>query len=88
MKSDYRVVTFNGPRRIIFIEDLNLGRMSITNNAEEVFLDVQSNFQGNPRVVYKDTDGLWWEIKYVNWHATFERFHGVAWDILKDKDLS
>ena len=88
MRSDYRVITFNSPRRIIFIEDLNLGRMSITNNAEEVFLDVQSNFQGNPRVVYKDTDGLWWEIKYANWNTTFERFHGVAWDILKDKDLS
>jgi hypothetical protein len=92
MRSDYKVVGLNGPRRIIFIEDLNLGRMSVTNDAEAVMNDVHSNYSGKPRVVYKDSDGLWWEMIPSDhpWEGSiigFERFHGVAWDILKDKEL-
>jgi hypothetical protein len=91
MRSDYRVITFNGPRRIIFIEDLNLGRMSVTNDAYAVLQDVWSNFQGHPRVVYKDSEGVWSEIILKEaWtqNVTFKPWHGVAWDILQDKELS
>ena len=88
LRTDYQVITFNGPRRIIFIEDLNLGRMSVTNDAEAVLEDVWSKFSGNPRVVYKDSDGIWSEIVYCNFAISFKPWHGVAWDILQDKTLS
>ena len=59
--SDWEFVRQEG--NVVFIRDLDLGRMSVTNDADNVFDDCQELY-GNPscRVVYLDTDGNWDEI--------------------------
>ena len=87
-RSQWRVVEIQ--KDIVFIEDLN-GSVSVTNDAENVFATVTSQkFSDDPitRVVYKDSDGEWWEIinNHTTWMGTgigFERWDGLAWDLLK-----
>lgn len=47
---------------ILIIEDLNLGRMSVTNNAEgvinEIYDQLGSNLH-NCHIIYKDSEGVW-----------------------------
>ena len=79
--------------KIIFIEDMcNLtGGMSITNDAEDVLKYWHESLGSDWRVVYKDTDGEWWEIVggtggTTSWMGTsisFRPWHGLEWDILK-----
>jgi len=59
--SDWEFVGQEG--NVVFIRDLNLGRISVTNDAEEVYTDCQELY-GNPdcRVVYQDSEGNWDEI--------------------------
>ena len=59
--SDWEFVRQEG--NVVFIRDLNLGRISVTNDAEEVHTDCQELY-GNPdcRVVYQDSEGNWDEI--------------------------
>ena len=59
--SDWEFIRQEG--NVVFIRDLNLGRMSVTNDAEEVYTDCQELY-GNPdcRVVYQDSEGNWDEI--------------------------
>lgn len=45
----------------VFLEDLDNGGMSVTNDAENVYLDVTNAYRGH-RVIYKDSTGLWDEI--------------------------
>ena len=75
--------------KIIFIEDMcNLtGGMSITNDAEDVLKYWHESLGSDWRVVYKDTDGEWWEIvtqiSRTAENIRFDRWHGLDWDILK-----
>jgi len=52
---------------VIEIIDLNLGNMSVTNDVENVLIEISERFQeGNPlaesAVIYRDSEGLWDEI--------------------------
>jgi hypothetical protein len=66
---------------IVFIQDLNLGGRSVTNDAEAVFLECQQQY-GQCRVVYQDSEGEWAEITYANFAAFFKPWHGLVWDRL------
>jgi hypothetical protein len=81
-------------RGIVFIEDLDRG-ISVTNDAEDVWNRVHGDGLDGPskRLVYKDTQGEWWEMvpTYVDTHGTgqhselrikFKRWHGHVWDAL------
>ena len=59
--SDWELVRQEG--NVVFIRDLDLGRISVTNDAEEVHTDCQELY-GNPscRVVYQNSEGNWDEI--------------------------
>lgn len=77
-------------RKIIFIIDDCWGNyLSITNDAEEVLRYHMITLGKDWRVVYQDTEGEWWEIKYASgfstgvWRVVFEPWDGLAWDILK-----
>jgi hypothetical protein len=58
-KSDYNWGIKEG---ILVIEDLNLGRMSVTNNAEGVINEIYSQIGAqlhNLDIIYKDSEGIW-----------------------------
>lgn len=59
-KADYRFV--EETPEIVFIEDLNLGGKSITNDAEAVVETLLSYINPKLRIVYKDTCGMWNEL--------------------------
>lgn len=76
---------------IIFIRDANLGRMSVTNDAEEVYRWINKVVYPGRRVVYQDSDGEWSEIMSVaggrptEWRIVYKPWHGLEWDILSRK---
>lgn len=58
-RSDYNWGIKDG---ILVIEDLNLGRMSVTNNAEGVINEIYSQIGAqlhNLYIIYKDSEGIW-----------------------------
>ena len=69
---------------IVFIRDLD-GPVSVTNDAENVWDIIQTNWPGR-RVVYQGTDGEWFEIvKTTTWMGKgigFRPWHGMVWDKL------
>ena len=88
MPAQYSIVDYNSNHHIVFIRDLNMGGMSVTNDAENVYGRVRTQF-GAVRVVYQDSNGDWDEIKLAagsspgDWRIVFEPWNGLAWDILK-----
>ena len=93
MRAQFAMVKKDYKHNIIFIEDIanHTGGTTITNDAEAVFkyLDqTESHDAPTPafwRVVYKDTDNEWWEIKPNSAMdlMQFEKWHGYNWDALK-----
>lgn len=86
MKSDWEVVSHeihkgDPMETFVFIRDLNRGRMSVTNDAEAVFLECQRRY-GRCRVIYQDSEGDWCEITYANFAAFFKPWYGEVWDRL------
>lgn len=82
-------------RGIVFIEDLDQG-ISVTNDAENVWRRAMTDTQPGtyPRLVYKDTQGEWWEMfptffdnhgigKHSDFVIEFKCWHGHVWDALK-----
>lgn len=61
-ESDYRVVKVNTEQRIVWIVDYDDSR-SVTNDAEAVVAALQPEYPGF-RVIYRDTDGNWDELKH------------------------
>lgn len=57
-RSTYEIVLIEDDR--VFIVDLDQGK-SVTNDAENVWREVQSNFPGR-RLIYRDTMNRWDEI--------------------------
>jgi hypothetical protein len=58
-KSDYR---FKFIDNVLVIEDLNLGRMSVTNNAEDVISEIITTTEKKLTehfIIYKDSEGIW-----------------------------
>lgn len=88
MPAQYSIVEYNSNHQIVFIRDLNMGGMSVTNDAENVYGRVRTTY-GAVRVVYQDSEGEWFEIKLItganpaDWRVAFEPWDGLAWDILK-----
>ena len=59
MKSDWVIVSVTEDK--VLIKDLNLGRMSVTNDAENVYAHLQKQYP-DKRVIYCDSDDNWDEI--------------------------
>jgi hypothetical protein len=57
--ADFKVV--NDTANIVYIEDLDLGNISVTNDAEWVVKEVINRF-GPKRIIYKDSEGYWDEL--------------------------
>ena len=74
-KCDFVVVEVKSD--IVFLIDLDLGNMSVTNDAEAVWCYVQKNWPGK-RVVYRDSMGYWDEIVMAdeNSRADFVAYDG------------
>jgi hypothetical protein len=55
------------PDRVFIVDDYNDASptMSVTNNAEAVVEDVNQTFP-NRRIIYRDTEGRWDELKHNN----------------------
>lgn len=58
--ADFRIVAETD--EIVFIEDMNLGNVSVTNEAEYVVQTVLSNHGTRRRIIYKDSEGQWDEL--------------------------
>jgi hypothetical protein len=46
----------------LIIEDLNLGRMSVTNCIEDVVEEISKTLNVDPvnwKIIYRDSDGIW-----------------------------
>lgn len=76
---------------IVMIRDLErFGCLSVTNDAERVFGQINAFRRGSPlRVVYQgqDPNSEWWEIVGTfdfgdDWRVTFKPWHGEVWDRL------
>lgn len=65
-KSDYNYAIEEN-ENLIIVEDLNRGRMSVTNNIEEVVCEIQDKHPDCyfEYVIYFDSEGVWdaWDIK-------------------------
>ena len=96
MKAQFAMVEMDYKHNIIFIEDIanHTGGCTITNDAEAVFNHIDENYSHAAptpkrwRVVYKDTEGDWWEMiphetRIGNMYMRFEKWHGIEWDTLK-----
>lgn len=90
VRSRFHQVDRDIKNNIVFIEDdCNLygGIMSVTNDAENVVTWFRDIYGNRVRIVYLDTDKEWWEIVWVLGHngteVSFERWNGLAWDLLK-----
>ena len=73
---------------VLFIQDLNLGRRSVTNDAEQVLEWCREHHGKNIRVVYRDSENEWSEIvdNVETWMGKgigFKPWYGLDWDILK-----
>lgn len=89
MKAMVTLVDRDVKNNIVFIEDLSnhTGSVSITNDAERVVSWFRELYGNRIRIVYKDTVNEWWEIVWSlelgYTDVSFERWNGLAWDLLK-----
>jgi hypothetical protein len=89
VRSTWAMVEVDPKNMIFFIEDIChlTGEMSITNDAENVCNYFRVKHGKGWRVVYKDTDGEWWEIVMTESRMSrdigFRPWHGVVWDTLQ-----
>lgn len=93
VRSTWAMVEVDPKNMIFFIEDIChlTGEMSITNDAENVCNYFRVKHGKEWRVVYKDTDGEWWEIvknygstrSWMGQGIEFRPWHGVVWDRLQ-----
>ncbi len=58
--ADYQIVKITD--KIIFIQDLNLGNISVTNDAEWVVENILNQYNPPKRIVYRDSEGQWDEL--------------------------
>ena len=88
-RSDWQVTDVNEAHGIVFVEDLNLGRMTVTNDAENVYAAIIKIYGIGTRVVYRDSEGEQSEmIEVVNWLGTnigFKPWNGLVWDVLSQE---
>ncbi len=88
MRACSRLHNRDEKNNITYIEDManQTGGMTITNDAEAVVDYYRSIYGNRVRIVYLDTDGEWWEIKWTidlnGTHVNFKQWHGLAWDKL------
>ena len=59
--ADFEIVKVSP--EIIWIRDLNLGNISVTNDAEGVCRRVWHEYPGR-RIIYQDSEGDWSELKH------------------------
>ena len=88
MRARCSIVERDDKNNIVFLKDLSsqYGSTTITNDAEAVVDYYRSIYGNRVRVVYKDTDNEWWEIKWTidldGTHVNFKQWHGMVWDKL------
>lgn len=58
-QSDYRIVSTDDD--FVFLVDLNLGNLSVTNDAENV-VEAVARKHGSKRIIYRDSQGDWSEL--------------------------
>jgi hypothetical protein len=58
--ANFRVVSETD--EFVFIEDLDLGNISVTNDAEYVVQTILSAHGNRHRIIYKDSEGQWDEL--------------------------
>ena len=45
---------------VLLIEDMDLGRMSVTNDIENVLSELEDLYRGLPEIIiYRDSEGIW-----------------------------
>ena len=82
-KSDYTVNLVDD--HILVIVDLNLGRMSVTNNVENVFKEINLTipFKNLKGVIVQDTEGLYDVLRFTS-TAKFLGWDSVGMATLTD----
>jgi hypothetical protein len=74
--------------RVVYLEDLDQGGKSVTNDAERVYAWCQHHYPGK-KVVYRDSEGEWAQMfmeQGISW-VKFEPWHGEMWDVLNTKEI-
>lgn len=70
-KSDWELNSIDDRRKIVYIVDLNLGNVSVTNDAENV-VQILNRRYPDYQIVYQDSTGDWDEL--VHSHGVFTGF--------------
>ena len=60
-QSDYGIAKVNEENKIVYIRDLDMGNVSVTNDAEAVCKKINSEYPGY-RIIYMDSEGIWSEL--------------------------
>lgn len=85
IKSDYSIVKVEEDR--IFIVDLDLGRRSVTNDAENVVFEISKHFPGK-RIIYRDSMKEWDEIVYeIDYNFVKCKFAHYSEHLPDEKDM-
>jgi len=72
IKCDFSIFKIDNDKKMIFIKDMDLGRMSVTNDAENVVKYLNEKYP-NFRIIYQDSDGLDWD-ELVHENGKFIKF--------------
>ncbi len=93
MKAKVAITNRDIDHDIVYLKDMSnqLGGMSVTNDAEHVVDYCRALYGNRVQIVYLDTDNEWWEIVWSleldrGTVVSFERWHGLDWDILSRKE--
>ena len=62
LRADFDIVKVDETKKIVFLVDLNLGGLSVTNDAEQVYILIKTGYP-EYRVIFRDSIGDWDEIE-------------------------
>ena len=68
-RADYAYIKIDKDKKLVLIEDLNLGNMSVTNDAETVVSEILDNYP-DYRIAYRDSSLDWDELVHENGQFT------------------
>ena len=74
VRADYQIVEVTGDT--VYLIDTNLGKVSVTNDAEAVYAAVSQTYP-NREIVYRDGEGEWCEIYYQGGYIAWRPHEGI-----------
>lgn len=77
----FSITEVDNKLKIVYLRDLDDGSLTITNNAEVVWLSMHYHYPGYI-VVYRDTNNELWALRPTVKSMQFDRWLGYDWFVL------